>query len=66
MITPAQAAQLNGDSRQTEQYFKDLSDRLEGVQCSNCSNKVWKMADLDMCFSCVTGETDASNDYEIE
>ena len=33
--------------------------------CENCDNPVWKLPDLGMCFSCVTGETDASEDYEL-
>jgi len=37
----------------------------EESTCCNCSNSVWKYGQTDMCFSCVTGETDASEDYEL-
>ena len=34
--------------------------------CEICKvEKVWKMVDTDMCFSCTTGEADASEDYEL-
>lgn len=35
-------------------------------ECMNCGRPVWRMVDLGMCFSCVTGESDASDDYELE
>ena len=44
-----------------------LPDRL----CANCGQfNVWKfvmveMPENDMCFTCITGETDASDDYEL-
>ena len=44
-----------------------LPDRL----CTTCGQfNVWKiimdkMPDNDMCFTCITGETDASEDYEL-
>lgn len=35
--------------------------------CFVCeSMPVWRMAGLGMCFTCTTGESDASNDYELE
>ena len=45
----------------------NLPDRL----CANCGQfNVWKMImdkmpTNDMCFTCITGETDASADYEL-
>lgn len=58
-----------------EEYYKlSQQESLEEIKrranmkdktCDNCENKVWKLVDLDMCFSCVTGETDASEDYEL-
>lgn len=61
-ITPEQAVDIlnNGDS---VEYYRKLAnnDKI----CENCSNPVWKLADTDLCFSCTTGETDASDDYEL-
>jgi hypothetical protein len=34
-------------------------------RCMNCDEKEWKLADCGLCFSCTTGEADASGDYEI-
>jgi len=45
----------------------DLPDRA----CHHCGQfNVWKcvmveMPDNDMCFTCITGESDASEDYEL-
>lgn len=34
--------------------------------CLNCLQaNVWKFGECNMCFSCVTGETDASQDFEL-
>ena len=33
--------------------------------CENCDEHVWRLADTGLCFSCTTGEADASDDYEI-
>ena len=33
--------------------------------CENCGQPAWKYGDEGMCFPCTTGETDASNDYEL-
>jgi len=36
-------------------------------ECDICGRPIWRMvADLGMCFTCVTGESDASDDYELE
>lgn len=35
-------------------------------KCCNCENPVWRYSGTDMCFPCVTGETDASEDYELK
>lgn len=34
-------------------------------KCEVCGQPVWKMAMTGLCFSCTTGEPDASNDYEL-
>ena len=67
-ITPEEAAKLGvhieGDKRNHDvEYYRKLS-KINEI-CSNCSNKVWKLADVGLCFSCTTGETDASDDYEL-
>lgn len=47
-------------------HFKQL--KAEGVKC-NCGNSLWIIGSAISgtgCFTCITGETDFSNDYEIE
>ena len=35
-------------------------------KCEQCGERpVWKLADCDLCFTCTTGETDSSRDYEL-
>lgn len=47
-------------------YFRQL--KIEGVNC-NCGNSIWVIGSAISgkgCFTCITGESDCSNDYEIE
>ena len=63
-ITAEKAAELNvnGNGRGVK-YYRHLARNKKS--CDNCGNPVWRLAELSMCFSCVTGESDASNDYEL-
>jgi hypothetical protein len=41
--------------------------KMTDVECMNCGRPIWRMvANLGMCFTCITGESDASDDYELE
>ncbi|WP_339925623.1 hypothetical protein [uncultured Cyclobacterium sp.] len=45
-----------------------LADYKEGVKCS-CGNDIWVIGSATVgnsCFTCITGESDPNNDYEIE
>ena len=47
-------------------YFRQL--KLNGEKC-NCGNPLWIIGSafsVKGCFTCITGESDFSNDYEIE
>ena len=55
-----------------EQLRKDLMHfqqlKTQGVKC-NCANELWVIGSAISgkgCFTCITGETDCSDDYEIE
>ena len=61
-ITPEKAKEL-GDKRSLEE-LQSLA-RTEG-KCEVCGEPIWKYAGCGMCFSCTTGETDASEDYELK
>lgn len=50
--------------------LKDALDRKKtGVVCMCCGNTIWAagsaVAGGDMCFSCITGEADSSEGYEV-
>lgn len=55
--------ELNPARPKTLKYFQRLA-RSKAV-CCICGQPAWKLADCDMCFSCATGETDASDDCEL-
>lgn len=45
----------------------DLEDRAhDDSECEVCGRPVWRIVGLGMCFTCVTGEADASEDYELK
>ena len=47
-------------------HFKKL--KLAGATCE-CGNEIWIIGSAlsaKTCFTCLTGESDPSNDYEIE
>lgn len=44
---------------QLEQLAKDERP------CMSCGLHVWRFAGCELCFTCTTGESDPSDDYEI-
>ncbi len=51
-----------------EQLHKSLEDFKKGKKCE-CGNPIWVIGTAlyeTTCFSCLTGETDASKDFEID
>jgi uncharacterized Zn finger protein (UPF0148 family) len=60
-ISPERAKAL-GDTRSLEE-LRQLA-KTNGT-CSNCGEPIWRYAGNGLCFSCTTGEEDASEDYEI-
>jgi hypothetical protein len=66
-ITPAEARQLDieteGGRREPIEYYLNL--QRDKRKCIVCDERVWKLVDTGLCFSCTTGESDASGDYEL-
>ena len=67
-LTPEEAKELDGNTKggrkEPLEYYKELSKNSS--LCEVCkANPVWKFVDTGMCFACTTGETDASDDYEL-
>lgn len=67
-ITPEQAKSMDDETadgrRKPLSYYERLS--RNDSMCMVCeTEKVWRLADTGLCFSCTTGESDASSDYEL-
>ncbi len=54
------------DLRENLSHFKTL--KLQGQKC-DCGNPIWIIGSAITglgCFTCISGDTDSSNDYEIK
>lgn len=59
-----------GEKKQNiiEAIVASLKDVRKGQKCS-CGNPIWVAGSVfvgNSCFTCITGEVDASEDYEID
>ena len=61
-ITPEEAAAI--DSRHTPEQWRKIA--TSNPACEVCGRAAWKFGDVGMCFTCATGEADASDDYELQ
>lgn len=47
-----------------------LNRKNAGTTCYQCGNPIWAVGSAvigqDACFTCITGETDDSQDYEVK
>lgn len=46
-----------------------VKDKKNGEACFNCGKEIWAIGSAvayQGCFSCLTGETDSTEDYEIK
>jgi ribosomal protein S14 len=60
-ITPEEAHKL-----MPEVPLKEWRRRARSkAKCEVCGQPTWKYADTGLCFTCTTGEADASEDYEL-
>ena len=66
-ITPEKAKKicdrLVGAPHEPLAYWEKLA-KLNG-ECLVCGQPIWKFGACGMCFPCTTGESDASEDYEL-
>jgi len=65
-ITPEALHALHPDDPECSlKKLRKLAKARSGT-CDVCENlPAWRYADTGMCFPCTTGETDASDDYEL-
>jgi len=54
----------------TEALTAAVERKKQGERCTFCDEPIWAVgsavAGTDLCFTCVTGESDSSDDYEID
>ena len=50
------------DSHTLKELNRMASSRSE---CIVCGQPAWKLGNCNLCFSCTTGESDDSDDYEL-
>lgn len=47
-----------------------IKKKQAGVKCDNCGSEIWAigtaLVEWNGCFSCITGEADSSEDYEVD
>jgi hypothetical protein len=46
--------------------FEELCNNATDWGTCNCGQPVWRLAGCGMCFTCTTGESDSSEDYELQ
>lgn len=67
-ITPAQAyaqdAAVNHCPQITLAEYEERARQPE-QRCQCGQENVWRLVGAGLCFSCTTGEADASDDYEL-
>jgi hypothetical protein len=66
-ITPDRAygQYLKANNGKSPFSLEDLRRMSSDNSKCQCGEKVWRMAGQGLCFSCTTGESDASEDYEL-
>lgn len=55
-------------SQLRENLKQAVMDKKNGATCINCGQRIWAIGSAVShysCFSCLTGEADSSEDYEI-
>lgn len=53
-----------------ENLLSAVEDKKNGATCMQCGQPIWTIGSAivgwDGCFTCITGEADNSEDYEID
>ena len=67
-LTPRQAMEKDmateDGRREPLSFYEHLA--VKDALCEVCEvEHIWKLVDTGMCFACTTGESDASDDYEL-
>ena len=62
MITPEEAVVISKPKRSVKYWRKQAQSNQ---QCEICNQPAWRFGTTGLCFTCTTGESDASSDYEL-
>lgn len=63
-LTPEKAFKMNVIDGTTLKEYRERAK--DDSLCEVCeSNPTWRITGIGMCFTCTTGEADASEDYEL-
>jgi len=53
-----------------EVLIETVADKKDGAKCNICKQPIWAIGSAIVgwngCFTCITGEADESEDYEID
>lgn len=63
-ITPKEAFKQDVISGTSLMEYEERAK--DNGECEVCERPAWKITGLGMCFTCTTGESDASEDYELK
>lgn len=61
-ITPEKAYEIRLDDHASLADYRKMAADTSRCQCGE---PVWRFGGQGLCFSCTTGEADASEDYEL-
>jgi len=65
LITPEEYVKIPGNERKSLEAAQKKAARPPRM-CSVCEvEHEWKLGGTGLCFTCSTGENDASDDYEL-
>lgn len=64
-ITVEKFIKQHPDEKKNYKRLKEIAAQPD-VLCQCEQQNVWKYGESGLCFSCTTGEADASDDYELE
>lgn len=64
-ITPTEYYELV-KGKESECYsLEELREMSHDDSLCDCGEPVWRLGGCGLCFTCTTGEADASDDYEL-
>lgn len=63
-ITVEDFIKAHPDEAKNRDHLNQIS-KQRNSRCQCGQENVWRYGEADLCFTCTTGEADASDDYEL-